>query len=193
MSQPPPTPEGYQPPIAFSYPRVALQIWAFILMFASIPLFLYVGWQVNGRPDGLPFEIGSNFLQLGWMIVSLFITIIIHELVHGVGYQLLGYKVSYGLHPQMVAAYAAAFGQYQTRNHNLMVALAPLVVLTAVFVPLMAVNNNWLQLFAFIGLVMNTSGAVGDIYLSWRLLRLPPQALMYDASATEMYILLPQS
>lgn len=193
MSQHPEPLEGYQPPIPFAYPRVALQIWALLLLVASIIFYLYIGWVINGRPAGLPFEIGGSFLQLGWMLLALFSTVLIHELIHGLTYQLLGYKVSYGLHPQMLAAYAAAFGQYQTRMHNLIAALTPLILLTAVFVPLMAVDNQPLQLFSFTLLVVNTSGAVGDLYLSWRLLRLPPNSLMYDASATEMFILLPKS
>jgi hypothetical protein len=116
-------------------------------------------------------------------------TILIHEVIHGVTYQLLGYQVSYGLAPELGAAYAAAFGQFQKRIHNLIVAVMPLIVITLIGVPLLSVSGNvFLGTCAFVVLIINTSGAVGDVYISWRLVQMPAGTLLYDVSVDKMLI-----
>ena len=85
----------------------------------------------------------------------------------------------------------AAFGQFQTRRDNVRCALAPLVVFTVVLTPLLA-GPLPVALLAFFVLVVNTSGAVGDLYLTWRLLRMPPETLLYDVDARHSYIFYPE-
>jgi hypothetical protein len=41
-------------------------------------------------------------------------------------------------------------------------------------------------------LVVNTSGAVGDRYLAYRLVRLPEGTLLYDADLRNSYIYRPE-
>ena len=49
-----------------------------------------------------------------------------------------------------------------------------------------------MALLAFFVLVVNTSGAVGDLSLAWRLLRMPPETLLYDVDARHSYIFYPE-
>jgi hypothetical protein len=130
-----------------------------------------------------------------WVLILLTVlaTLGIHELVHGAAYRLLGYQVSYGMSRHLLAVYAAAFDQWQTRNHNLIVALAPLIVLTVILVPLLAIQSHTIVLVALAALLMNTGGAVGDLYLAWRLLRLPRTALLYDIDTETMLIFEPSA
>lgn len=183
----PTPPTGYQPAIHFEYPRLALQIGATVLVVVLLPVLFTLTWFLQGR---IPlFRLG--WVELGLVILTIMATVLIHEWVHGLAFQLLGYKVTYGASLRLLAAYAAAFGQFQRRNHNLLVALAPLVMLTTLLVPLLAVPHHFLLLIVFTALLFNASGAVADLYLSWRLLRLPPTALLYDVDPKTMLIFLP--
>jgi hypothetical protein len=71
------------------------------------------------------------------------------------------------------------------------VALAPLCVMTAALLPLLAVPIRAVVIVAFMMLVLNTGGAVGDLYLVWRLLRMPRGTLLYDVDTNNMFILEP--
>jgi len=90
---------------------------------------------------------------------------VLHELTHGLVYRYLGYQVSYGVAPQLGAFYAAAFHQFQQRSDNLVVGIAPLVVLNVLLLPLLFVPIPLLAFAAFIALLFNTAGAAGDLYL----------------------------
>ncbi len=183
----PPPPYGYQPAIRFEYPRTFLQIAAITLVIVLLPFLYTLTWLLQGQ---IP-HFQAGFIELIIITTTIVITVIVHELIHGLTYQLLGYRVNYGTNLRLLAAYAAAFKQFQQRNHNLFVALAPLFVLTILLVPLLTIQNTWVVLIAFTAILFNCSGAVGDLYLSWRLLRLPPTTLMYDVDETTMLIYLP--
>jgi len=57
--------------------------------------------------------------------------------------------------------------------------------------PLLLIPNHYVAIFAVITLLINTTGAVGDLYVSWRLLRLPDQTLLYDVDPEQMLIFIP--
>jgi len=186
---PPEPPEGYREPVAFSYPSLWLSAGSVVLFVAAF--FGFGRLMAALRTDSaLEFTVGPT----GIAVVALLSvgTIVVHELVHGAVYRSLGYRVQYGLALNMGAAYAAAFGQFQTRRDNVVVALAPLVVFTSVLTPLLA-GPLVVGLAAFLVLVVNTAGAIGDLYLSWRLLRMPEGSLLYDADIRHSYIYYPEN
>ena len=49
-----------------------------------------------------------------------------------------------------------------------------------------------LAVAAFFGLVLNTAGSAGDLYIVWRLGRYPPGTLSYDADIRHMYVFVPE-
>jgi hypothetical protein len=169
-----------------------LQIVAVFGLVLSVAIFRWIGRLLNSNFDIFSPSATNAIAQVGVVFLAVVITIIVHEWVHGLVYRVLGYRVSYGLSWRMGAAYAAAFSQWQKRDHNLLAALAPLVLLTPLLITLLAVPNQLLNLAAFAALIFNTSGAVGDLYLSWRLLRLPKDALLYDIDPKTMLIYLPK-
>ncbi len=190
-TQPPP-PAGYQPAIPLEYPKIKLQIAAIGALLVVTPLLLIVTWFLQGQPTTLPLNVG-NVQDLFLVIVTLIITIVVHELIHGLIYQLLGYRVTYGVSLKLFAAYAGAFGQFQKRNHNLMVGLAPLIILTLALLPFLSISNQTVLLVVFTALLFNIGGAVGDMYLAGRLLQLPQASLLYDADVSTMLIYVPSS
>lgn len=185
----PPTPPGYGPPIRFHYP-VLLLIFLNLVVFVGVVAGLgWLIWHVMGRPETTSIEFGVG--DLFAVLAGMFGTIVVHELIHAVVARGLGYRVVFGFKWQLLAPYVAALGQFITRRDNLLIALAPLVILTPVLLLLLGVPVRWVAVAAGAGFVMNTSGAVGDLYLAWRLWRLPRQTLLYDVSIDRMFLFLP--
>ena len=120
-------------------------------------------------------------------------TTIIHELIHGGVLRSYEYRVAYGVSWRLLVAYAAAFGQFQQRNHALVNALAPLIIITTATVPLLLVPNHYVALAACIALLTNTTGAVGDMYMIWQLLWLPRETLLYEVDPGQVLIFIPTS
>ena len=185
---PPESPEGYGEPIEFSYPGLWLSAGSLVLFVLAVAGF---GRLMRALRGGTAVEFTVGLAGIGVVAALAVATIVVHELVHGLVYHLLGYRVRYGLALNMGAAYAAAFGQFQTRRDNLLVGLAPLAVFTVVLTPLLA-GPLPVALAAFLVLVVNTSGAIGDLYLSWRLLRMPEGALLYDVDIRHSYVYYPE-
>jgi hypothetical protein len=111
-------------------------------------------------------------------VVAYVVMLPLHEALHAAVILALGGGPRFGLKLPF-AAYCTAPGQVFARNGYLAVALAPLIVLSA-----LGAGATWLwpQLGACIvlGLAGNVSGAVGDLASSVRLLRLPASALVTD-------------
>ncbi|MCP4538669.1 MAG: DUF3267 domain-containing protein [Chloroflexi bacterium] len=185
-------PVGYQSAVLFQYPKIKLQIAALVVLAVITPLILFLTWMLQHPSVDRPFVTVNSVTDLLPAIVTALSITTIHELVHGLTYQLLGYQVSYGVSVHLFAAYAAAFRQWQARNHNLVVALAPLVILTGLFLPMLAIQNRVVVLVAVTALMMNTAGAVGDMYLCWRLLRMPCTTLLYDMDIKTMLVYKPE-
>jgi hypothetical protein len=118
-------------------------------------------------------------------------TVMAHELLHGVAYRALGYRVTYGLSLHPIAAYVAAFGQWHRRNRSIATALAPTVVLTAVCTPLLTLSSPTAVLVGLTALTLNASAAVGDLHLAWRLLRMPRGTLFYPVDMKAMLVCVP--
>ena len=182
----PPPPPGYQPPEPFQYPTLWLQIGAVvILVISAFLLFIITIILQSLSKDGVSL-LSSRNCDLVIVIFTIIGTLVVHELIHGAVYSLMGYRVRYGISPRHLAAYAGVFGQWQERDHNILAALATLVILTIIIFPLLAVPNQVIVLVAFTVLLVNTAGAVGDLYLSWRLLRMPRLTLGYDIDPQTM-------
>lgn len=135
----------------------------------------------------LPLTLGD--ITLGW--IAMIVTVGVHEAMHVVVIRVFGYEASCGLLWRQLAAYAGAFGQWLPRGHALLITLTPLVIITMITVPLLGSSHRALVIVGFAILLANTSGAAGDLYVTWRLLRLPRQAIVYDVDATQMLIGIP--
>lgn len=198
---PPPTPEGYSDPYQFEYPKLPLILTGIVLTVVFTVVYGVILVQLQG-PGVLPvvFETGAGgeitivlqFTQVGVPMVFAFLTVaVFHELLHGVVFQWYGYDVSYGVYWRFGAVYAAVFHQFHTREHNLRVGIAPLAIITLVFLPLLAVPIPLVATVAFFVLVLNTAGAVGDLYALWRIYRLPQGTVFYDINMDNMYVFEP--
>lgn len=195
----PETPPGYADPVEFQYPVVVLAGIVAVLTVVSMGVFgwlLYVAqgpdalatvFTVEETADSVTFTTDLGVVALALVFGVVAVTAL-HEFVHGLAYRLLGYDVSYGVLVGMGAFYAAAFHQFQRRNDNLLVGAAPLVVVDAVLLAALFAPNPTVAFVAFVGLLFNTAGAAGDVYLLVALLRMPADALLYDSDARHGYV-----
>ena len=115
------------------------------------------------------------------MLAGLLAYIPLHELVHGLCMKYFGAKkVHYGY----VGLYAWAGSQaYFGRKSYIAVALAPLVFWGMVLAALCAaVPAQWFWVLYLVQ-VTNVSGAAGDLYITWKALRMPAGVLIQDTGA----------
>lgn len=199
----PATPDGYRDPTTFDYSLPALTVVGLVLTVLSIFAFgaalefaqgsavydaLFVFEEL---PDGGFVATLRAGLVLG-IAAAVVVTVVAHELVHGLVYRRFGYDVSYGIAPSLGAAYAGAFHQFQRPDEVRYVAIAPLLALDALFLVLLFVPVPLVAFAAFVGLVFNTAGAAGDLYLFAYLLRLPEGTLLYDGDMRHSYVFEPE-
>ncbi len=104
---------------------------------------------------------------IGWLGVAFVTVIVLHEGIHGLTARMFGHKPIFGLKPPLVFV---TFDTKVPRGHFIVIALAPLIVLDIVFAVLY--STDVAKLFANLGFVINTLGAVGDV---WIVLKLLPQ------------------
>jgi hypothetical protein len=199
----PATPVGYQDALQFRYSLIVLIGIVSVLIPVAVAGFGAVLWYAQGTAletifrfeetaTSISFTVQSGSVAVAFVGAIAVITVL-HELTHGLVYRRLGYQVSYGVAPQLGAFYAAAFHQFQQRKDNLLVGLAPLVVLNLVLMPLLFVPQPLLAFAAFVALLFNTAGAAGDLYFIAVLLRAPSGTLMYDSDIRHSYIFHPES
>ncbi len=180
-------PEGYRPTKEINlFKDRAL---ALGLNIAAIILFLVIfgllGVLVNRvRPgllgDTLDIVIGPGLLLSLLKIVALAAgVILLHELVHGLFFWLFtGSRPAFGL--RLAYAYAAAPDWYIPRAIYRVIGLAPLVLIGAACLLLLAVAPaGWILPLA-LALSLNTSGAVGDLLIIAVVNRSAPGCLVND-------------
>lgn len=140
------------------------------------------------------FDLSDGFLpyllRFLCLILGLTLYIVLHELVHAAAMRLSGTrKVNFGF----TGLYAfAGSADYYDRPHYILIALAPIVVWGIVLgVLCAAVPPAWFWVVYFIQ-VTNISGAAGDLYVTYRMAKLPPDLLVQD-SGVSMAVYAPQT
>lgn len=117
-------------------------------------------------------------LKAGVLVVGSILYIILHEAVHGIFMRrYCDVKVKFGF--TGLYAFAGSEGYY-CRKHYIVIALAPIVVWGVVLGILnVLVPAPWFYV-VYILQVTNISGAAGDLYVSWRMNKLPKDILVKD-------------
>lgn len=123
-------------------------------------------------------DLGAVLLRLVVLMVGLVAYIFLHEWVHGIFMKRYsGIKATYGF--TGLYAYAGSTA-YFDKTHYIIIALAPVVVWGVVLAAVTAlVPASWFWIVYFIQMT-NLSGAAGDLYVTWKLSRLPSDLLVND-------------
>jgi hypothetical protein len=99
------------------------------------------------------------------LALSLPATAIVHEVVHGVTSQVLGYKPKYGFKPPMVYI---TFEERVSALHYKLIALAPFFIVTGACAAFIVYGIQ--KRFFYFCLMINVMGAVADLWAVVRLL-----------------------
>ncbi len=128
-----------------------------------------------GLGVGILVGIGNSFLDLEFpinlelalsLIGAMLMVVLLHEGVHGGVGKLLGHRPVFGVQPPLVFT---TFREALPRGHFIAIAIAPLLVLDAIFVTLYAMGV--LRLFMDLCFAVNTIGAMGDVWIVLKLSR----------------------
>ncbi len=137
-------------------------------------------------------SLGASSLDLVWILLTILLTIPLHELVHGICMRVFGAHPRFGFLPRMFMFYATSPGYAFPRNQYLAVALAPLVILSLLAgLGIVLLAGHSILLLIAVGALINGSGAIGDLWMSVIVLRYPVPAYVID-ERDGMRIFLPQ-
>lgn len=163
---------------------ITLSVWGVIILLAAWVGFLSLARVAQPAvfAEGILFKVDSISASLVFIIEVLAVTglmLVLHEGLHGLFFWLFsGERPRFAL--KLYYAYAAAPGWYFPRWQYFITSLAPLIGITLIGVAALF----WLPAFcampAFLLLVFNTSGAVGDMWVALRLLVSPRATFAKD-------------
>jgi hypothetical protein len=137
------------------------------------------GFTALVRPDITNF---SETITIGKMLGALGLTVIvliIHEMIHGLFFWIFSRGMPvFALRP--LYAYAGAPTWFFPKRQYAITALGPLVIIGAVgLLLLLLAPISWIPMIAFL-VALNTGGAIGDVFVFFRLLKCLPTSLAND-------------
>ena len=174
-------PNGYREVL---YYRLNKPIRIIVLQILSIPLFVVFGLIFLNIAIGLgklPSRLQIGLTEMILLLVGTLLTLVLHELTHGVVMQMFGAKPRYGVLWKQAMFYATTPGYAYRRNDYLLIALAPLFILSILVILGMWLMQGtlWVALLAICGTI-NASGAIGDILIAIIVLRYTSTAFVMD-------------
>ena len=173
---------GMSRPLVLQWTVVSLL--GFVVALFGLLLLYYgvtgdaAGTELVVTPDTGWWNLG---LTIGVLVGVLLLVIVPHELCHGLGIRFFGGEPRFGLGvAYFVFPYAFATTETRfSRNQFIVIALAPLVILSVLGVPVMLVFEwPWLAL----PLALNAGGAVGDLWMVLTLLSYPSTVTVVDTT-----------
>ncbi|MCU0568862.1 MAG: DUF3267 domain-containing protein [Oculatellaceae cyanobacterium Prado106] len=126
-------------------------------------------------------DIEHPLLQLFFLFAFVpFVTFALHEFIHGSLFAYFGGSPRYGVGIRycLPYAYATSPGDRFSRNAFVIIALAPLIIIDLLSLILLAIfpQAAWLGWVV----ILNTSGAIGDLWVAGLLLRCPASITVED-------------
>jgi hypothetical protein len=175
-------PDAYQEVLHWSITeKPARAIAAQILGVFSFIIFGVIFFRLAVSLGKLPAHVESGLGEIGLVFVGIVLTLVFHELTHGLVMQLFGAKPRYGILWKGLMLYATSPGFAYSRNRYIVIALAPFVFISTLVVLGMWLwqGTLWVALLALCG-IFNASGAIGDMWITLIMLRYPTTAYVMD-------------
>ncbi len=129
-------------------------------------------------------DVGVPELVL-WLAVILVLPL--HEWIHGLAIQWVGHHPRYGAKTVTVGPIKLPYILYATADNALfrrfefiVVALAPVIVITLLGMGMIYLLPDSLTRFVVVAVIINGSGAVGDLWMTVIALRYPADSLVRD-------------
>lgn len=158
---------------------IALNIVGVILFVIFGMIFFSLAIRLGKMPSEDNFRLGLSEISLA--IAGVVVTLILHEMTHGLVMQMFGASPKYGIIWKGLMLYATSPGYAYRRNNYVVIALAPFVFISALVIFGMWIlqGTAWVALLAICGIV-NASGAVGDMWITLIVLRYAATAYVMD-------------
>ena len=161
--------------------NIILQIIGLAWMgFAGWLLALCIIWLRPEFSDLLKAVFRLNLLlDLAVLVIVMAAAIGLHELVHGLFFWFFTRRrPEFGLGPGY--AFAAMPDWYYPKQQYLVIGLSPLLVLTGLGLAASAlVPQSWIAAL-LAGMIINAGGAIGDMYVCWRIAKDAPDVWIKD-------------
>ena len=146
-----------------------------IIFFVALDLISSF-WQAHVLFKGVTWQEVVVWLSIN--IIGYFIILPIHEAIHGLTILFWGGRPHFGAKLPL-ALFCGARQQIFPRDQYLVIALAPLVVISLAGIILMLLAPS-LATYALFAIVGNISGSAGDIVAARKLRHLPRNVLVED-------------
>ena len=144
---------------------IGMGFFAFLILFGRPPIVRIAGSSLEGI----------------LLLLSLVLVLILHEWVHGLTMQAYGARPRYGIIWKGLMLYASAHGYAFRRNQYVVIALAPLVVLSLLAcLSILLLATYQVVWFIPAYAVVNGAGSIADIWISFIVLRYPSYAYVVD-------------
>ncbi|HEY6952214.1 MAG TPA: DUF3267 domain-containing protein [Bacteroidota bacterium] len=162
---------------------------ALLLNVAGLPLFLVCGWAFMSVAKVLRPEIMTGLLR-GWLSIHPLTFVLVlagivvgvmtfHEAIHGIFFWIFTRsKPIFGV--KLLFAYAGAPDWYIPRNQYILIGLAPILLMTLLGFLLIVVTSTHVGQAVLFGIVMNATGAAGDLYVCGKVMAHDPDILVQD-------------
>jgi hypothetical protein len=131
------------------------------------------------RPEVRNFSENITIVKMLGLLGLTVIVLIIHEIIHGLFFWIFSHsRPVFALRPMY--AYAGAPNWFFPKSKYTITALAPLVIIGAVgLLLLLLAPISWVLMIMFL-VALNTGGAVGDLFVFFRLLKSSPTSFAND-------------
>ncbi len=139
---------------------------------------VFFGWAavLNQMPYNLRFSLAELLLVLP----ALALTLVLHELLHGLAMAVFSARPRYGIFWQGLMLYATAPGYAFRRNDYMVVILAPLVTLSLAAMAAIILVPPFVAVLLALCATTNGAGAVADLWILGITLRYPARAFVVD-------------
>ncbi|MDD5371343.1 MAG: DUF3267 domain-containing protein, partial [Anaerolineaceae bacterium] len=155
-----------------------------MLQILAVPLFIISGaifFSLAVSLGKMPALLEFGLREIGLTLAGIVLTLLLHELAHGGVMQLFGARPRYGFLWKQMMFYATSPGYTYRRNNYIAIALAPLILLSLLFILGMwfLQGTGWVAVFGICA-VINASGAIGDLWITTIVLRYAATAYIMD-------------
>lgn len=143
-------------------------------------IFSWLAFNLGKLPSEGEIRI-TSLSMIGLALAGVLLTLGLHELTHGLTMRMFGASPKYGIKMKWMVLYATSPGYAYRRNNYVVIALAPFVCLSILFVLGMWLLQGtlWVVLLGICG-ALNAAGAIGDMWITMIVLRYAPTAYVMD-------------
>ena len=155
-----------------------LNLWSLVPLAGALGLML--GWAALVAALRAPVPTGPDVPWGLALVAAIFLVLPLHELIHAAFIAGYGHRPRLGFNLEKGVLYATADQALFTRLQYLIVALAPLVMISAAgALSLLMLSFGWWWLVG-LAVAINAGGAVGDLWVAAQIRRAPSNALVRD-------------